>query len=96
VSSQRSRTAADDDAFLLSPDPVKSGCEFIFGLPSYSSPFLTHNDGTGRTPVHPKRPIFESQSVRQVAGMRIASQLPLGARPSPANGSRGTFHASVH
>jgi hypothetical protein len=64
VSSQRSPTAADDHASLLSQDPAASGCDLIGGSPSYSNPFPNCNDGTGRSPVHLKRPPFESQSVR--------------------------------
>jgi hypothetical protein len=64
VSSQYLGTGVDGHAFLLSSDPVTSGCDLMVGSPSCSSPLPTHNDGTGRGPVHPKRPTIENQSSR--------------------------------
>src|SRR5215210_328427 len=67
VSSQRSRTSVDNHAFLLSKDPTTPGCDLIGCSPSYSSPFPTCNDGTARSPEHPKRPTLKNRPLRQVA-----------------------------
>src|SRR5215207_3912468 len=56
ASSQRSRTAVDDHAFLLPSYPVISGCDLVGGSPSCIESFPTCNDGTRPRLVHPKRP----------------------------------------
>lgn len=63
ASSPRACSAVDVQVFLSSSDLVISG-DLMVGSPSCSSPLPTHNDGTGRGPMHPKRPAIENQSMR--------------------------------
>ncbi len=46
----------DCHASLISSDFLISGCDLKAVVSSYSSPIPTCNDGTGRGPLHPKRP----------------------------------------